>query len=265
MTPAAPLMPPLQRTCAPRTVFGVPFDDVTLEEMASTIRQAASTRQRLFLSTVNVNFLVAAQSDAAFRETLIRSDRCTADGWPIVWLSRLMGMPLRERVSGADLYELLRSGDPASPLKVYFFGGPAGVAERASAALNARPQGLSCVGFESPGFGSLEEMGAPAVLDHINASGADFLIVAIGAKRGQAWIDRHRAVLRVPVISYFGAVVNFAAGELHRAPVWMQRCGLEWLWRILMEPALWRRYASDGVALARLIWRHIVMRHPWKS
>jgi N-acetylglucosaminyldiphosphoundecaprenol N-acetyl-beta-D-mannosaminyltransferase len=263
MSPPRLAPTPLPRTHAAHPIFGVPFDATTLDDMTALILHAARSQQRLFLSTVNVNFLVTAQRDAAFRQALLRSDRCTADGWPIVWLARLMRLPLRERVSGADIFERLRAGDPDRALKIYFFGGAEGVAERASALLNARPQGLRCVGHAAPGFGSLDEMSTPTVLERINASGADLLIVSIGAQRGQAWIERNRYALSVPVISYFGAVVNFAAGEVQRAPRWMQRGGLEWLWRIGVEPSLWRRYAADGLELTRLTWRHVVLRRPW--
>jgi N-acetylglucosaminyldiphosphoundecaprenol N-acetyl-beta-D-mannosaminyltransferase len=111
---------------------------------------------------------------------------------------------------------------------------------------------MVCVGHESPGFGSVEEMSGSDVLERIDASEADFLVVALGAVKGQAWIQRNRARLRVPVISHLGAVVNFAAGTVSRAPAWVQRAGLEWAWRIKEEPALWRRYARDARAFAGL-------------
>jgi N-acetylglucosaminyldiphosphoundecaprenol N-acetyl-beta-D-mannosaminyltransferase len=92
-------------------------------------------------------------------------------------------------------------------------------------------------------------MSRPELMDRINASGADFVVVSIGARKGQVWIQRNRARLDAPVISYFGAVINMAAGTVARAPRWMQKTGLEWVWRIKEEPQLWRRYASDGWAL----------------
>ena len=92
----------------------------------------------------------------------------------------------------------------------------------------------------------------------INASKADFLLVALGAKKGQAWIERNRARITVPVISHLGAVVNFVAGSVRRAPVWMQKNGLEWTWRIKEEPGLWRRYFDDGLALIKLLLTYVL-------
>ena len=96
-------------------------------------------------------------------------------------------------------------------------------------------------------------MSSEQTIRRINASNADLLVVALGARKGQAWIERNRARLKVPVVSHLGAVVDFAAGRIRRAPLWIQRAGLEWLWRIKEQPSLWRRYSSDGLALAMLL------------
>jgi N-acetylglucosaminyldiphosphoundecaprenol N-acetyl-beta-D-mannosaminyltransferase len=90
------------------------------------------------------------------------------------------------------------------------------------------------------------------ILDQVNSSQADFLIVALGAKKGQLWIERNRGSICLPVVSHLGAVINFVAGNIKRAPPWMQRTGLEWTWRIVQEPNLWRRYLSDGLVFSNL-------------
>jgi N-acetylglucosaminyldiphosphoundecaprenol N-acetyl-beta-D-mannosaminyltransferase len=122
---------------------------------------------------------------------------------------------------------------------------------------------MVCVGYESPGFGSVDDFSDGETIDRINAHGADFLVVALGAAKGQAWIQRNRERLRAPVISHLGAVVNFAAGTVSRAPEWMQRAGLEWLWRIKEEPALWRRYGRDARALLGLAFRRLLPHLLW--
>jgi N-acetylglucosaminyldiphosphoundecaprenol N-acetyl-beta-D-mannosaminyltransferase len=136
---------------------------------------------------------------------------------------------------------------------VYFFGGPAGAAEAAAERVNQRGGRMQCVGWCSPGYVSVENLSTPTYLDPINRSQADFVVVALGAAKGQAWIMRNRALLDAPVLSHLGAVVNFTAGSVDRAPIWMQRIGMEWCWRIAQEPALWRRYWSDGKALAGIL------------
>lgn len=237
-------------------ILGMPFDVVTLEQATQKIADAATRRTRCFLSTPNLNFAVAGMEGGDFRDSVLRSDLSVADGMPLVWIARLLGLPIRERVAGSTLFEALRNGEArranARLLSVYFFGGPDGVAERASENLNASTSWLKSVGYRSPGFASVEQMSDAETIDAINASGADFLVVALGAKKGQAWIERNLAQLHVPVVSHLGAVVNFVAGTVSRAPAWVGRIGMEWLWRIKEEPALWRRYWKDGVTLLKL-------------
>lgn len=238
-------------------VLGLPFDAIDTAGAVAHVRQAARTGQPCFLSTPNLNFAIAAQTDPVFRDSVVRSDMSIADGMPLVWVAKLMGLPLRERVAGSTVFNELEtqsSDDSEAGLRVFFFGGPDGVAQRACEALNNDgSKSMVCVGYESPGFGSIEQMSSEACIGRINAAGADFVVVALGARKGQAWIEHNRARLRAPVISHLGAVVNFVAGTVRRAPVWMQRIGLEWAWRVKEEPTLWRRYANDGFAFARLM------------
>ncbi|WP_085317943.1 WecB/TagA/CpsF family glycosyltransferase [Derxia lacustris] len=235
-------------------VLGLPFDIVDLAGAEQVMRSAIADRRRMFLSTPNINFLIACQTDAAFRESVIDSDLSVADGMPIIWLSRLVGTPLPERVAGSTLFERL-CGDAARPVSVYLFGGPDGIAAKAAAAMSARCPGGRCVGARSPGFGTVAQMSPPEVLAEINASKADFLLVALGAKKGQEWIVRNLAALDAPAISHLGAVINFLAGTVSRAPLLAQKLGLEWIWRIKEEPKLWQRYWKDGVALLGMLTR----------
>lgn len=249
-------------------VAGLPFDVVDTADAARRIVEAVREQRRLFLSTPNLNFLVAAQSDEAFRASVLASDLSVADGMPVLWLARLQGTPLPERVAGSTLFDALRHGAGqallARPIKVYFFGGPPGVAQKACEVLNAEHaagQGhMLGVGAQCPGFGPVEAMSPPEAIAAINASGADFLVVALGAKKGQAWIMHNLDRLQVPVVSHLGAVVNFVAGTVQRAPLAWQRLGLEWLWRIRQEPQLFRRYWSDGWALLRLVVQAVMRR-----
>ena len=247
-------------------ILGLPFDAVSCDEAVAAVLASVDSRAPLFISTPNLNFLIATQSDAAFRESVRVSDLSLADGMPVVWLARMLGVPIRQRVAGSDLFEAVR-GQEIRTVKVFYFGGPDGAAQRAGEQLNqlaaarhaeGRTPGMVCVGYESPGFGSLEDMSSPALIARINASGADFVIVALGARKGQAWIQRNRGQLEAPVISHLGAVVNMAAGTIARAPRWMQRGGLEWVWRIKEEPLLWKRYAYDGLAMARLMLAEVI-------
>ena len=238
-------------------ILGLPFDAVSMNEVMRRIGSASVSR-RCFLSTPNLNFLIASQSNAAFRDSVIRSDLSVADGMPLVWIASLLGIPIRERVAGSDVFEAL-ARDGETKLKVFFFGGTPHVAEQACNRLNGMPESnLRCVGYASPGFGSIEEMSDPEMIEQINRSGADFVVVSLGAAKGQAWIEHNREALNAPVISHLGAVVKFVAGTVSRAPFLVQKLGLEWLWRIKEEPVLYRRYAVDAFALLRLLVTHIL-------
>ncbi|WP_426442351.1 WecB/TagA/CpsF family glycosyltransferase [Bradyrhizobium genosp. P] len=235
-------------------LLGLPIDAADRACTLANIREAAKSRKRWLLSTPNVNFMAESQRDVSFRETLLQSDHCCPDGMPIVWLSRLLGVPMKERVSGSDLFESLRAGcSNSEPLKVFLFGGGAGTAEVVCNLLNAQPSAIRCVGYLNPGFGSVDEMSEPSILDQINGSQADFLAVFLSAKKAQRWLHRNHSRLQIPVRGQFGSTINYQAGIVRRAPRIVQRLGFEWLWRIKEEPHLWRRYWSDGALLVRLV------------
>lgn len=234
-------------------LLGLPFDAIDMNQTAIEVLSAANERRRCFLSTPNLNFLCGAQTDAAFSESVINSELSIADGFPIVLIAKLLGIPLPERVAGSNLVEFLYSRTTDLPLKVFFFGGEPGVAEKASQAVNEKPSGLVSVGHYTPGFGSVDAMSTPDIIDIINRNDMELLIVAISAKKGQAWIELNRHRLKAPVISHLGAVINFFAGTVKRAPVAVQNMGLEWLWRIYQEPSLWKRYYEDGISFLNLL------------
>jgi N-acetylglucosaminyldiphosphoundecaprenol N-acetyl-beta-D-mannosaminyltransferase len=258
-------------------LLGAPIDSADMATTMQRIDAAAQHGTPFLLSTVNVNFLIASQSNAAFRESLCRSDLCTVDGMPVKWIARALRIPVTERTAGADLFEALkRLREPERALKVFLFGGKEGAAAAACERMNAehnsgRNSGLTCVGSFYPGFGTIEEMSSEETIATINASGADVLLVALGAAKGQAWLLHNHARLRIPVRAHVGAAINVQAGTVRRAPQWMQTSGLEWLWRIKEEPALWRRYTHDGAVLLRLLAARILPLalldrwHAWRS
>jgi N-acetylglucosaminyldiphosphoundecaprenol N-acetyl-beta-D-mannosaminyltransferase len=246
-------------------LLGLPFDALTMDETENYLLEAIAARRRCYLSNPNLNCVVSAYKDKEFRDTFLRSTVSVADGMPVVWLARLLGMPIRERVAGSDLFHRLRRKcGEQPPIKVFFFGGPDGVAERSAEVLNAERGGMVCVGTYNPGFGSVESMSSPDIIATINASGADFLVLALGTKKGNAWIVHNMHRLTVPVISHLGAVVNFVAGTVKRAPPWMRKAGLEWVWRIGQEPQLWRRYYDDGLFILSVLRKQIVPVYLWQ-
>ncbi len=233
-------------------VLGIPIDAVDLPAVVPRLSAAMRQDRPFLVSTPNLNFLVTSQTDSDFRESLLRSDLCTVDGVPIVWICRLLGIPIRSRVAGSDIFDRLKLERHRS-VKAFLFGGPEGVAETCSRVLNAEPSGVTCVGALYPGFGSVQEMSTDAMIERINSSGACFLVASLGAQKGQSWLLRNHDRIKVPVRAHLGAAINFQARLLKRAPLFVRRFGFEWLWRIKQEPYLWRRYLHDGSVLLRLL------------
>lgn len=235
-------------------ILGIPVDAIAMSTVLRSVNAAAANRAPFVISTPNLNFLVNSQTDAEFRESLLLSDLCPADGMPIVWIARLMGVPIKTRVAGSDIFEMLKSRPSSGhPLKVFLFGATEHVAAAAAERINQYAVNLSCVGWLCPGFGTVDEMSQGHVIDRINSSNADFLVAALGARKGQLWLLQNHSRLRVPIRAHLGAVVNFQAGSVRRAPYTVQKLGLEWLWRIKEEPSLFRRYWHDGCVLLRLL------------
>jgi N-acetylglucosaminyldiphosphoundecaprenol N-acetyl-beta-D-mannosaminyltransferase len=235
-------------------VLGIPIDSTDVASVLLRIKTAANDIKPFLLSTPNLNFLVMSRTDPEFRESLLLSDLCPADGMPIVWIARLLGTPINQRIAGSDIYQLLQAGDGIGrQLKVFLFGGGPGVAAGLCDTMNAGASGMRCAGWLYPGYGSIDEMSTNQIIEQINASGADFLAVFLGAKKGQAWLIQNHQRLRIPVRSHLGATLNFQVGKVRRAPQRFQKSGLEWLWRIKEEPYLWNRYLHDGLVLLRLV------------
>ena len=239
-------------------VMGAPIDVADVPSAVTTVEAAIRDGERLSFVTPNVNWLVRALNDKEARRQVIDADLSLADGAPLVAMAKMLGVPVRERTAGSDLFEALRQR-PAfgRRMKVFFFGGRDGAAEAAFKSVNDDRGGMEAVGWLNPGFGDVEAMSSDAIIDEINAADPDFIVVALGAAKGQAWIDHNQDRLNASAIAHLGAVVDFTAGTVERAPKWVAKSGLEWLWRIKADHALWKRYAKDGTALIGLSARRL--------
>jgi N-acetylglucosaminyldiphosphoundecaprenol N-acetyl-beta-D-mannosaminyltransferase len=258
----APRLVPLPRDDFDRDVWcilGLPIDMTTTAGAAIAIEAAVRERRRLSLVTPNVNWLVRAHRDPHARRQIIDADLSLADGAPVAALARLLGAPIGERAAGADLFEALRlrPGFAGRRIRVFFFGGRNGAAEAAARRLAAERGGLETAGFLNPGFGDVASMSGAETIAAINAARPDFVVVSLGAAKGQDWIEANAARLEAPVIAHLGAVVDFTGGTIRRAPPALARLGFEWLFRIYAEPALWRRYAGDGLRFLAILARRL--------
>lgn len=235
-------------------LFGLPVDNLTLAETKALLREKSKSLDSIVLSTINVNWVVQSFKDDDFRRAILNSDIVVLDGKPLLWLSKVLGYPLKEVVPGSTLIDqLLKDKRTAEPLKLFLFGGEDGVAQQALEQVNRSNGGLKVVGAINPGFGTIEEMSSNEIIESINAARPDILLVALGAKKGTQWIEHNRTRLNAKVISHLGATINFLAGTVARAPKYFQSVGMEWVWRIIQEPKLFMRYASDGLFICKLL------------
>jgi N-acetylglucosaminyldiphosphoundecaprenol N-acetyl-beta-D-mannosaminyltransferase len=223
--------------------------------------RAATHRMRQFLEggshqvvTVNLDFIRLAAQDDAFRATINAADLAVADGIATVWLSRLAGRAVPERVAGVELVEVCCRIAAQAGRAVFFFGAAEAASAAAAERLRGRIPGLR-VDRYSPPFGPLTESEDRRVVQMIRDSAPAFLFVALGAPRQDLWIRERLGELRVPVAMGVGCSVDLLAGRVRRAPVALQRVGLEWAFRLAQEPRrLWRRYlVRDLPFLAHLL------------
>ena len=242
-------------------LLGLPFDAVDMEAAVQRVQAAVASRRRLVVVTPNVNFVSMAGRDARFRQTILESQLSLVDGMPLVWLGRAQGIPFPERVAGSSLLVRLAAERRVEPLRVFFFGGEPGIGELAARRIQEFGSGLVVAGLYSPGFGSIDSMSTPEIIETINRARPDVLVLSFGANKGHQWIARNRARLDAPVITNLGAAINFIAGSVRRSPGWMQAAGLEWVWRIGQEPRLFSRYWNDGIDLARALRSHLMTRY----
>jgi N-acetylglucosaminyldiphosphoundecaprenol N-acetyl-beta-D-mannosaminyltransferase len=235
----------------------VSIDPVSFTGAIDAIEALVAARQGGAVFTPNVDHVVLADRHAEFREAYGAAALSLADGMPIIWAARLLGQPLPAKVSGSDLLLPLCERAAQRGWGVYLFGGAPGAAEKAAAELTRRFS-LRVVGLEAPriDLGPAGAVAAREAAERVRASGADLLLVALGAPKQELWIHRHRAAFGPAVAVGVGASLDFVAGLVRRSPRWMSRVGLEWLFRLGQEPRrLWRRYLVEDPAFVKILWR----------
>lgn len=241
------------------SLFGFEFDDLTQAGLVDRVGAAIRGKESCWVATLNVNLLCLAHRDPAFRAALARAEVRTADGMPIVWMSRLRGRALTARVTGSDLLAPLAMRAAEAGWGLFLCGAGPGVANLAAAELQRRAPGLRVVGTASPMFREPPDLTDPVanaeLLAAIRAAAPDVLLVAFGSPKQELWIDHHRTsgALDVPAVIGVGASFDFLAGRQNRAPAWMQRGGFEWIHRMVTQPLrLGPRYGRDALTFARL-------------
>jgi N-acetylglucosaminyldiphosphoundecaprenol N-acetyl-beta-D-mannosaminyltransferase len=213
--------------------------------------------------TPNAYHAVLLREDPRFRAVCERAWLSVADGTSLVWASRLLGTPVPERVGGVDLFEeVCASAGPE--LGIFLLGGRPGAAEGAARVLRRRNPGLRIAGTHCPPYGfEADPAEAARAVEAVRAASPDILFVGLGAPRQEIWIHENALALGVPVSAGVGASFDFVSGMVPRAPRWIQRAGLEWLFRTCVEPRrLWRRYARTNPAFVAMVLRQLFAARP---
>jgi exopolysaccharide biosynthesis WecB/TagA/CpsF family protein len=247
-------------------VAGVLVSRTTYDEAVDSLLQAAKAGLALQAAATSVHGLSLAAIDPGFGAVLNSFELVTPDGQPVRWaMNALHGAGLRERVYGPTLMRRLCESAAAEGVSVYFYGGRPEVLARLVQRLSAALPRLSIAGYASPPFRPLAPEEDTAEIDRIVASQAQLVFVGLGCPRQERWAHDHRAQLNRPVVCV-GAAFDFHAGALRQAPGWMQSRGLEWFFRLLMEPRrLWRRYAKHIPIFVMLVTRQYLTQRPSAS
>jgi N-acetylglucosaminyldiphosphoundecaprenol N-acetyl-beta-D-mannosaminyltransferase len=227
-------------------MLGVPITRINMEQTLDRVEEFIHERSPHLIITSDGTSIVRAQEDAEYHDIVRGADLVTADGRGVVWMARVLGLAVTDRVPGVDMMARLCEVAAQKGYSVYLIGAQPGVAAEAAEVMQTRYPGLKVAGTQHGYFGPEEE---PGVVQAIAAAAPDILFVAFGAPRQEKWIRRHQEAIGASVAIGVGGSFDVFAGRVKRAPAWMQRAGLEWLYRALREPKRFRRLG----ALPRLV------------
>lgn len=228
-------------------ILGISVDPVTMPEALARIERFIEEGVPRIVVTADASGLVAAQSDKQWRQIIENADLVTPDSVGVVWASQKMGEPIKERVSGVDLVDEICALSATKGYRLYFLGAAPGIAEKAAVELCAKNTGANIVGTRDGFFDAAQEDG---VVAEIRDSKPDVLFVAMGIPKQEKFIALHLYEIAAKVSIGVGGSFDVLSGSVKRAPVFVQRLRLEWLWRLINNPRKWRKV----MALPKFWW-----------
>ena len=241
----------------------VPFmntqiDNYTMEEAIDAIDRLICQDKNGYVVTPNIDHIVKLESDQLLQKVYADADIILTDGKPMIWMSRLYGTPIKEKVSGSDLFPNLCRLAAGKGYRVFLLGAAEGVAAKAAINLQNKFPGLIIAGTYSPPFGfEKDEKELQNILRIVTEAKPHILIVGLGCPKQEKFIYNYRNKLNVPVSLGLGASIDFEAGILKRAPKWMADHGFEWLYRIVQDPGrMAKRYFVDDMKIIRLFFKY---------
>jgi len=236
----------------PIAVLGLPLDSLSAREAVEALEGLILSGGTHQIATANLDFWLNSLNDRHLHRIIAGCSLVLPDGMPLVWVSKLLGCPLADRVTGVDLVPRLAELSARKGYGIYLLGGKGNVAERAKKWLEDKYPGVRIVGTHSPSEESMAQLDHSEILERIHRVKPEILLVALGNPKQEKWIWMNRRRLGVPVAMGVGGSFEIIVGDLQRAPRWVQASGLEWAMRLLQEPGrLGPRYLRDFVGLGR--------------
>lgn len=234
------------------------INNVTMSETVEAIEQMIAADKKSYVVAINVDVVMKIEADPYLKKIVDDADMVLVDGKPLVWISKLHGRPLKEKVSGSDLVPLLCEVAAKNGYKVFIIGGKEGSAERAKQRLEEKLPDIKIVGTYAPPFGFEKDDAELERINHmISQAHPDLLITCFGCPKQEKWIYENIEKYDAKVSICAGATVDFLAGNVTRAPRWMSEHGLEWFYRFLQEPKrMFRRYFVDDIKIVQLIHKY---------
>jgi len=227
-----------------------------MAETMAWIDDLIASKRAAYFVTANLDFAAQASGDVELQRILVEAELVLCDGTPLVWASRLTGKPLRERVAGSDLVPHLAAHAEQRGYKIFLLGGEPAILEQAAKNLCKKHPRLPPIQFYSPPFASLLDLDHAAILERLEEAHPDILLVAFGCPKQEKWISMHYRSMGIPCSIGVGATVDFLAGKVSRAPGWMAKFGLEWVFRLSQEPKrLFGRYWTDICFMINQTWK----------
>jgi len=233
-------------------VFNCPIDALTMKETVQIIDNAIKEGKHIHHAVVNAAKIVKMQEDKELYNSIVNADIINADGMPIVWASRLLGKPLPERVAGIDLMQELIKLAYNRKYKIFFFGAKEEVVKKVVKKYSKEYSPEIIAGYRNGYYSEEEE---PLIAKQIAESGANILFVGISSPKKEKFLYKYKHILKnVNFIMGVGGSFDVVAGKIKRAPKWMQKCGLEWVYRLVQEPRrMWRRYLIGNTKFIILV------------
>lgn len=230
------------------------IDNLTMDESIRAIDKLVQNRKPSYVVTPNVDHIVKLDSDEEFRNVYKNADLILTDGMPLIWISKLKKTPIKEKVSGSDLFPKVCELAAQKGYRVFLLGAADGVAAKAAKNLQEKYKNLRIAGTYSPKYGfEKDKKEIEKIISIVKLAKPDILAVGLGAPKQEKFIYKFKDKLNVPVSLAIGASIDFEAGNIERAPRWMQKCGLEWLYRLCKEPRrMYKRYLIDDLKIVKI-------------